>query len=884
MALTVPNKDGSIMGSTRNLNLESYQNPYASQLQKTPFSRVNFTAALPKPTPGQGGIPQDAIFRSATPSTGGTKAPDMSAYAPGKAQPVQSQSTGTPYGRYAPGTTAADIAKQPYTDHMLPNPSYAGSARPQRFDSVLAADAPWWAGEFGNLPHNPADNRPAYGPTGNATGANAGNFQPSAPAPQNPFANMAPGVYYGGQQIPGNQQQALATAMAQRDAMSVLVNNNNLQYQMANAFGQDLGRPQFDYGSAMQQAQNMVANGFYNPFTQYYNQATNPTSQPFPPIGGLGVQPQRPTNAIQDLFTQNNIQTPPGFMDQLIRLLGGSAPQPVLPPMSGPPTLPSPQPAGPNPGLRYVPAEYRDGKLWSDAHYVNDNPPIPEYAPPGMYGGRAQPTFLPPSVFPEGHGPMFPGTPPSRPGTAKPIQPPSQGTPPAPRRSLQEIGRDFYDPNPGGIKFMVVQDWYNPQTGEEYGGTGIAPREGTGWVPGKSPQKRLAELRGDLERAERGAVNPPARWDQDIRGVRVFDGDAESFAQTAELIRRQIAELENAGPASTAQPPSVFPEGDRMPRLPAFGPAPAQPTFLPPSVFPEGHGPMFPGAPPFRPGTAQPIQPPSQGTPYGGRTDDSAQYPATDPIDEYYSLYDELTYGGGRFPDRVLFVDRGTNAGDINSPQTDEEWYDRYRAGFTRESAEKPLSFQQFVRMRNDIAAARSRLGDLEKSVKQSRSRAIPPLLESDWWRFRTEQDLIKGGYTPRQAAYSVQENAGFRSAMLKKFGFDSLPAEWRAFIDSKQAGGTAKAQPGAAAKAQPMQPPPRTTQTPEDIAAIEKGRQYKQSQLAAFKSQFEANVRARKSPMAGMSRELIQTAQYGIQDGDPEWGKYRDVVYRGAY
>lgn len=155
---------------------------------------------------------------------------------------------------------------------------------------------------------------------------------------------------------------------------------------------------------------------------------------------------------------------------------------------------------------------------------------------------------------------------------------------------------------------MVVQEWYNPQTGEEYGGTGIAPREGTGWVLGKSPQKRLAELRGDLERAERGAVNPPARWDQDIRGVRVFDGDAESFAQTAELLRRQIAELENAGPAGTSQPPSVFPEGGRMTKLPIYDHAQS------PSVFPDGD--RMTKLPGYRPGQAQPIQPPSQGTPY----------------------------------------------------------------------------------------------------------------------------------------------------------------------------------------------------------------------------------------------------------------------------
>ena len=87
--------------------------------------------------------------QQAQPQQSQSKGLDMSAYKPGQAQPVQSQSTGTQYGTQ------------------------------QRFDSVLAADAPWWAGELGNLPHNPADNRPAYGPTGTATGANAGNFQPS---------------------------------------------------------------------------------------------------------------------------------------------------------------------------------------------------------------------------------------------------------------------------------------------------------------------------------------------------------------------------------------------------------------------------------------------------------------------------------------------------------------------------------------------------------------------------------------------------------------------------------------------------------------------------------------------------------------------------------
>lgn len=227
---------------------------YSDRKFSSEQERREVLASLPgwqKPTPGQGGITQDAPSRAASQPT---KAPDMSAYAPSKAQPVQQPSTGTPYG---------DITPEGRTRGIDDN---------------------------GGVPF----------------------MRPSAPQPgqsQNPYANMAPGVYYGGQQIPGNQQQALATAMAQRDAMATLVNNNNLKYQMANAFGQDLGQPQFDYGSAMQQAQNMVANGFYNPFTQYYNQTTDPLAQlgnyapptaynpqqPFPPIGGFGVQqPQAP--------------------------------------------------------------------------------------------------------------------------------------------------------------------------------------------------------------------------------------------------------------------------------------------------------------------------------------------------------------------------------------------------------------------------------------------------------------------------------------------------------------------------------------------------------------------------------------------------------------
>ncbi len=83
--------------------------------------------------------------------------------------------------------------------------------------------------------------------------------------------------------------------------------------------------------------------------------------------------------------------------------------------------------------------------------------------------------------------------------------------------------------------------------------------------------------------------------------------------------------------------------------------------------------------------------------------------------------------------------------------------------------------------------------------------------------------------------------------------------------------------QPPAAPK---QTPPVARAQSPEDIAAIEKANQYRQSQLAAFKSQFAANVRGQRHATAGMSPELIQWAQDSIADGDRDMGAYADVLY----
>lgn len=96
------------------------------------------------------------------------------------------------------------------------------------------------------------------------------------PAPdqqQNPFAGMQPGVYSPtGQFYGGDPVQGLSQAQRQRDAFVMQMNQATLPYQMANVFGQDLGAPNYDFQGMLGRANKMVEDGFYNPFTQYFNQ------------------------------------------------------------------------------------------------------------------------------------------------------------------------------------------------------------------------------------------------------------------------------------------------------------------------------------------------------------------------------------------------------------------------------------------------------------------------------------------------------------------------------------------------------------------------------------------------------------------------------------
>ena len=370
------------------------------------------------------------------------KAPDMSVY--GRAQPVQPQSQGTPYGQ-----------------------------QPSPFGQQYTPPSP---------PPFPA---------------NAGQQS-------NPFANMQPGVYDASGRFLGQDMSLINQRQTFGDALGQISQANDARVNMfGNLLGMNVGSGAIDQQAMMQQAQRMMDAGWTNPFNEIFARSNAiqrdaaggntvlPNMQDFPGqpqvmgfptpgpqmTGGGGswrgggvdprlaysgwaqisrrggptpaVNPQR--NAVQDLFARNNIQAPPGFLDQLIGLLGGNAPQPQLPPMSGLPPRPGPAP------------------------------------------GR--------------------------------------------KRSWEELNGDFYDPDPGGPKGMVVEYWHNPQTGEEYSNTGTIPRPGTGWVRGKFPQPQLPAPGG----AQRPIIHQHSPTDTLISASGPYRPapQAPGTAQPGQTVRRE---------------------------------------------------------------------------------------------------------------------------------------------------------------------------------------------------------------------------------------------------------------------------------------------------------------------------------------------------------
>jgi hypothetical protein len=465
-----------------------------------------------------------------TPSPTG-KAPDMSVYTPGKAQPTQTQSQGTPYGQLPPtGSPATSYADA--WNAAMPKGGNGVTFTPAR--SVIGAGA-------GNMAYAQPDQRPqgfvtqSYDLQGNpvAQGQQAQQrdafiaqiLQTPRETPQYDFQGMlgkagdmvkdgwqnpfnfnqpqtpspGPQAPPGGQ--PSSQRYTPVAPVVRGDMIDHRAREENAarfiseleranpatwsnqqwsDYESAKNHlstttatyyrGQDgqvnrsrhrndptLGDDDFTW---WRNSKNLPAGAAYNRaenerlFEQYMSetggerQSDFPTQPPqrdpvatpvAPRVGGQlsspgAAQPSspgvqgRPDNrmAIQDLFTKNNIQAPQGFMDQLIALLGGSAPPTQMPPRSD---VAAPEPKAPvSPPQQHwglqrpvgkrllfrgdmnIPEEYIGTEAFESLLREEAARPTPPYIP--------QQTVSPPPV--------------ANPGTATPTPPKPSGTPPLP--------------------------------------------------------------------------------------------------------------------------------------------------------------------------------------------------------------------------------------------------------------------------------------------------------------------------------------------------------------------------------------------------------------------------------------------------------------------
>ena len=325
-------------------------------------------------------------------------APNMSAYTPGKAQPTQTPSQGTPYGQLpttgSPATSYADA-----WNAAMPKGGHGVTFTPAR--SVIGAGA-------GNMAYAQPGQRPegfvtqSYDLQGNpvAQGQQAQQrdafiaqiLQTPRDTPQYDFQGMlgkAGDMVKDGWQNPFNFNQpptqtpspVTQTPQGGRYTPVELSGNESggsytPRMQNASRFISELKRANpntwtdqqwADYDQAERDTGIADGGKYYRgqDGKVYYGGGLLPkeaadrleqspisrdaqpnkfghwegTFQPASP-GGQPSSPRvqgRPDNrmAIQDLFTKNNVQAPQGFMDQLIALLGGSAPPSQMPPVPG---------------------------------------------------------------------------------------------------------------------------------------------------------------------------------------------------------------------------------------------------------------------------------------------------------------------------------------------------------------------------------------------------------------------------------------------------------------------------------------------------------------------------------------------------------------------
>ena len=280
------------------------------------------------------------------------KGMDLSSYSPGRAQPIQPPSQGTPFQAYNQQQSAPRSA-----------PQLGG-------DAMFAGGTPYFNERPGPIPRQQKAAPPRETP---AVGAQ----------PQVPFTQSAVGV--GGQQFSDPSQ-----AFAQRDALIQRINEARAP-MFANA-GMYMGGaapppPQpLDFNALLGQANEMVAGGWQNPFAAPAQPSFSGLMAP-PPGGyypggtmndGYGMGPF-PRPRPRPSLTDGQAYPLPAF-----GYPGFPSPPPMAPPQSQPMPLPSP---GPAPGYG-TPPERRGGIRtmdWRDADgdgvddRDQDGPGMPPY-------------------------------------------------------------------------------------------------------------------------------------------------------------------------------------------------------------------------------------------------------------------------------------------------------------------------------------------------------------------------------------------------------------------------------------------------------------------------------------------------------------------------
>ena len=161
--------------------------------------------------------------------------------------------------------------------------NWATSTAPAKVGGDFSAYAPGQA-----QPRQPQAQGSPYGMQPPATAQ--GYPQYTNPyAPQGGFS----AEYFDLQGNPVSMQQR----NAQRDAMVLQLQQANLPYVFANSLNQNVGPPQFDMNTLLQNANKAVDNGFYNPFQRYFEErdAVPQLAQYAPPSmyprGGAGPMP-----------------------------------------------------------------------------------------------------------------------------------------------------------------------------------------------------------------------------------------------------------------------------------------------------------------------------------------------------------------------------------------------------------------------------------------------------------------------------------------------------------------------------------------------------------------------------------------------------------------